>query len=153
MLAAASLSGGCGEVWNNPYPALDGGKNVLYSSFAERPKHLDPVQSYTEDESKFTQQVYEPPLQYHYLKIPYELIPLTAEALPVAKVLEGGKFTQYEIRIRPGVRSRLLIFGRYAIHSSVEPRSKSHSTIIPCSILQIAATKNTLPTRPPTEQQ
>ena len=119
MLAAASLSGGCGEVWNNPYPALDGGKNVLYSSFAERPKHLDPVQSYTEDESKFTQQVYEPPLQYHYLKIPYELIPLTAEALPVAKVLEGGKFTQYEIRIRPGVR--------YQPHPGFNPQVQSLS--------------------------
>jgi hypothetical protein len=43
------------------------GKNILYSSFPERPKHLDPVQSYTEDEARFTQQVFEPPLQYHYL--------------------------------------------------------------------------------------
>src|SRR5688500_18140632 len=58
----------CGEVWNDPYPARERGQNIFYSSFSERPKHLDPVQSYTEDEARFTQQVYEPPLQYHYLK-------------------------------------------------------------------------------------
>src|SRR5207244_4288916 len=84
---------GCGEVWNDPYPAGERGKNIFYSSFAERPKHLDPVQSYTEDEARFTQQVYEPPLQYHYLKRPYELVPLTALEVPKAKVIDGGKFT------------------------------------------------------------
>lgn len=77
---------------------------TLYSSFSERPKHLDPVQSYTEDEAKFTQQVYEPLLQYHYLKRPYELIPLTAVAVPKAREIEGGKYTVYDIRIQPGIK-------------------------------------------------
>src|SRR4051812_24140825 len=95
---------GCGEVWNDPYPAAERGRSILYSSFAERPKHLDPVQSYTEDEAIFTQQVYEPLLQYHYLKRPYQLIPLTAVEVPKPKVVEGGKYTVYEIRIRPGIR-------------------------------------------------
>ena len=95
---------GCGEIWNDPYPADERGKNILYSSFAERPKHLDPVQSYTEDEARFTQQVYEPPLQYHYLKRPYELTPLTAVEIPKPRAIEGGKFTVYEIRIKPGIR-------------------------------------------------
>ena len=95
---------GCGEVWNDPYPAAERGKSILYFSFAERPKHLDPVQSYTEDEAVFTQQVYEPLLQYHYLKRPYELIPLTAVEVPEARSIDGGKFTVYEIRIRPGIR-------------------------------------------------
>ena len=104
LAAACLLAGGCGEIWNDPYPIEDARKNILYSSFSERPKHLDPVQSYTEDEAKFTQQIYEPPLQYHYLKIPYELIPLTAAAVPVAQEVEGGKFTVYELRIKPGVR-------------------------------------------------
>ena len=98
------LLAGCGEVWNDPYPASDRGRNVMYSAFTERPKHLDPAQSYTEDEARFTQQVYEPPLQYHYLKRPYELIPLTAQEVPRAVELQGGKFTQYTIRIRPGIR-------------------------------------------------
>jgi ABC-type transport system substrate-binding protein len=94
---------GCGEVWNDPYPAAERGKNILYSSFIERPKHLDPVQSYTEDEARFTQQVYEAPLQYHYLKRPYELAPLTAVEIPKARSIEGGRFTVYEVRIRPGI--------------------------------------------------
>ncbi|MCD6044626.1 MAG: extracellular solute-binding protein family 5 [Burkholderiales bacterium] len=94
----------CGEVWNDPYPASERGRNILYTFFVNRPKHLDPVQSYTEDEAYFTQQVYEPPLQYHYLKRPYELVPLTAVEVPKAREIEGGKFTAYEIRIRPGIR-------------------------------------------------
>ena len=93
---------GCGEVWNDPYPASERGKNILYSAFVQRPKHLDPVQSYTTDESQFTRQVYEPPLQYHYLKRPYELVPLTAVEVP--KPRQEGGLTVYEIRIRPGIR-------------------------------------------------
>src|SRR5215212_8545869 len=94
----------CEGAWNDPYADSQSGGSVLYSSFIERPKHLDPVQSYTEDEAKFTQQVYEPLLQYHYLKRPYELIPLTALEVPKAREIEGGKYTVYDIRIRPGIQ-------------------------------------------------
>lgn len=104
LLLLAFLAAGCTDVWNDPYPASDRGSNILYSAFTERPKHLDPVQSYTEDEARFTQQVYEPPLQYHYLKRPYELVPLTALEVPKPVEIQGGKFTVYTIRIRPGIR-------------------------------------------------
>ena len=91
-------------MWNDPYPHDEGGKSILYTSFVARPKHLDPVQSYTEDEALFTQQVYEPLLQYHYLKRPYELVPLTAVEVPKPRAIEDGKFTVYEVRIKPGIR-------------------------------------------------
>src|SRR5688500_10431386 len=104
LLILLPFLGGCGDVWNDPYPAAERGKNILYTSFVNRPKHLDPVQSYTEDEAQFTQQVYEPPLQYHYLKRPYELVPLTAEEVPKPRSIEGGKFSVYEIRIKRGIR-------------------------------------------------
>lgn len=114
LLALAAFLSGCGEVWNNPYPTQDGGRNILYSAFTERPKHLDPVQSYSEDEAEFNAQVYEPPLQYHYLKRPYTLIPLTAEALPRPRTVDAAgrdvppdsprvAYTLYEVRIRPGI--------------------------------------------------
>ena len=100
------LLAGCGEVWNDPYPAAERGANILYSVFSERPKHLDPAQSYASDESIFTRQVYEPPLQYHYLKRPYELIPLTAAEIPRPRtVVRGGAtYSVYEIRLKPGIR-------------------------------------------------
>jgi len=104
LLIGLAFLAGCGEVWNDPYPTAERGKNIYYAAFTERPKHLDPVQSYTTDESVFTRQVYEPPLQYHYLKRPYELVPLTAAEMPKAREIEGGKYTVYEIRIRPGIR-------------------------------------------------
>ena len=78
LIAVALLAGCSGAPWNNPYPAAEDGANILYSSFSERPKHLDPVQSYSANEITFTAQIYEPPLQYHYLKRPYVLIPLSA---------------------------------------------------------------------------
>ena len=82
MLGALTMAA-CDGTWNNPYPAAEKQQNTHYSSFELRPKHLDPAQSYSSNEVVFTGQIYEPPLQYHYLKRPYELIPLTAEAVPV----------------------------------------------------------------------
>lgn len=115
---AALLLTGCGDgLWNNPYRGADAGANILYSSFTERPKHLDPVQSYSENEFTFIGNIYQPPLQYHYLKRPYELIPYTAVEMPKPVYLDAqghplpegapaGKvaFSEYVIRIRPGIR-------------------------------------------------
>ncbi len=117
LIAIAFLAGCSGASWNNPYPASDAGKNILYSSFAERPKHLDPVQSYSSNEITFTAQIYEPPLQYHYLKRPYTLIPSAAERVPVPRYYDARNrllpenapardiaYTVYEIPIKRGVR-------------------------------------------------
>ena len=117
LLAAAVVAGCSGAPWNDPYKAGDAGANIFYSSFSERPKHLDPVQSYSSNEITFTAQIYEPPLQYHYLKRPYTLIPLTAEAIPEPQYLDakGNRLpatapardiahTVYEVRIKRGIR-------------------------------------------------
>jgi ABC-type transport system substrate-binding protein len=115
LLLGAACIAGCGQIWNSPYPSEDRGKNIFYTAFTERPKHLDPVQSYSEDEAEFNAQIYEPPLQYHYLKRPYTLVPMTAEAVPkpqyvdahdnpVAAEAEDVAYSVYEIRIRPGIR-------------------------------------------------
>jgi len=114
--AAALALGGCGDVWNDPYPAAERGANILYASFIERPKTLDPARSYTSDEWGFIQQIYEPPLQYHYLKRPYELIPQSALEVPQPRLLDrdgrelpadapAGQVatSEYLIRIRPGI--------------------------------------------------
>ena len=71
-LALLALLAACsGDTLNNPYPARDSHANVLYKPFSERPKHLDPAQSFSATEAEFTAQIYEPVLQYHYLKRPY----------------------------------------------------------------------------------
>lgn len=116
LFLTAALLGGCGGVWNNPYPKEEHGRNILYSAFSERPKHLDPAQSYSENESTFTAQIYEPPLQYHYFKRPYTLVPATAREVPRPRFLDaagrllpdnadaaGVAYSLYEIRIRPGI--------------------------------------------------
>ena len=107
----------CGQAWNDPYPAADAGRNILYTAFTDRPKHLDPAQSYAEDEITFTGQIYEPPLQYHYLKRPYELIPATVEQVPVPRFYDAAgrelphdapvervAESVYELKLKPGIR-------------------------------------------------
>ncbi|RKU25832.1 peptide ABC transporter substrate-binding protein [Candidatus Poribacteria bacterium] len=105
----------CG-IPNNPYPKSQQNEEIYYNTFDEEPKHFDPAVSYSSDEYRFIQQIYEPPLQYHYLKRPYELIPLTAEAVPQPQYFDasGKALPQgapaasvaravYEVRIRPGI--------------------------------------------------
>ncbi len=70
------------EVWNSPYCNIDTKKEILFSSFSIPPKHLDPVISYSSNEWEIISQIYEPPLQYNYLKRPYTLEPLTLKAMP-----------------------------------------------------------------------
>lgn len=73
---------------NNPYPAELVASNTLIYTFDERsPRYLDPVASYSNPESAYTYQIYEPPYGYHYLKRPYELTPKAA-----AQVVEPSYF-------------------------------------------------------------
>ncbi|MGR9046042.1 MAG: ABC transporter substrate-binding protein [Gammaproteobacteria bacterium] len=101
---------------NNPYSKVESGLAVLYSSFSERPKHLDPAVAYSANEYTFIGQIYEPPFQYHYLKRPYQLAPLTAVKMPEVDYFDSsGKklpdnaqdfeiaFTEYRIEIKPGI--------------------------------------------------
>ncbi|MBT6419626.1 MAG: ABC transporter substrate-binding protein [Gammaproteobacteria bacterium] len=105
-------------VLNNPYSAAAvENQAVLYSSFSERPKHLDPAKSYSSNEYVFIGQIYEPPFQYHYLKRPYELEPLTAAQMPEVIYLDSDEnvlakdapaeniaYSDYIIDIKPGIK-------------------------------------------------
>ena len=117
LLCLAGLTACDGQSWNNPYPASQAGANILYSAFTERPKHLDPVQSYSSNEYAFIAQIYQPPLQYHYLRRPYELVPFGALELPQPQLYDAAgrrlpddaaaaevAYSDYVIRVRPGIR-------------------------------------------------
>ena len=116
LITVLLLLAGCG-VLNHPYRKNEHGQNYLYDTFREPPKHLDPAVSYSSGEYTYLQQIYEPPLQYHYLKRPYELIPLTVREVPepVYYNAEGNRLTEgapseqvaravYTLRIVPGIR-------------------------------------------------
>jgi ABC-type transport system substrate-binding protein len=116
FLLSVVLTGCENATWNSPYPSAEKTENTFYTSFALRPKHLDPAQSYSSNEIVFTGQIYEPPLQYHYLKRPYTLIPLAATGVPQPYYEdEQGQrlpadaprgqiaYSVYEIHIKPGV--------------------------------------------------
>lgn len=109
------LSGCDFNAINSPYSEQDQNATILYSSFSLRPKHLDPARSYSSNEATFTGQIYEPPLQYHYLKRPYTLEPLTAGAMPTVSFYSAQNellgtddpqpvaYSVYQINIKKGI--------------------------------------------------
>ncbi|MCK4738791.1 MAG: ABC transporter substrate-binding protein [Deltaproteobacteria bacterium] len=114
LLLLSSTIGGC--VPNNPYRSSESNKNIFYKTFSEAPKHLDPARSYYSDEFDILAQIYEPLIQYHYLKRPYELVPLTAKSVPTLTYFDKDKKTLpddvspekvdravYEISIKEGI--------------------------------------------------
>ncbi len=116
-LLLGALLAGCGDgAWNNPNPPKLPGKNTYYSVITRvPPKHLDPAISYASDESLFIDQIYQPPLGYHFLKRPYELIPLGLESLPEVEYLDASgqsvprdsdaiAFTRYILTLRDDLR-------------------------------------------------
>jgi ABC-type transport system substrate-binding protein len=109
---------GCSDApLNNPYSnESQQAEETLYSSFSARPKHLDPARAYSSNEYAIIGQIYEPPLQYHYLKRPYQLEPLLVEGLPTVRLLDKeGKqlpstaaekevvFSEYEITLKADI--------------------------------------------------
>lgn len=112
------ICSGCSEPpWNNPYPAGQDQASILYDHFSERPKHFDPVRSYSSNEYRFLGQIYEPPLQYHFLKRPYELTTLTASEMPKVTYFDQNEqelpedaeidqiaWSTYRITIKPGIQ-------------------------------------------------
>ena len=118
LLSAASVLGLLAGCNNNPYPVGAERSNTLFFSFDERsPRYLDPTASYSNPETAYTFQIYEPLYGYHYLKRPYELTPKAAtqvvkphyldkngQALPEDAAAELIAESVYDIPIRPGMR-------------------------------------------------
>lgn len=97
---------------NDPRPSTT--PNTRFLSFSSAPKSLDPARSYSLNEITFIGQIYEPPLQTHYLDRPYHLAPLTAKRMPTVTYLDTNKqpvtkthraiaFTRYTITLQPNI--------------------------------------------------
>ncbi len=108
---------GCDQqVWNNPHENDSVDAKIGYASFSEPPKTLDPAKSYSADEARFTGQIYQPVLEYDYLKRPYTLVPSVATSLPLVQYFDNDDkplaadapvdqiaFSLYEIGINPKI--------------------------------------------------
>jgi len=116
LLITTILFTGCQTPLNNPYSTSEDGKNIYYNTFYAQPKTLDPARAYSSDEYRIICQIYEPPLQYHYLIRPYKLIPLTTRTMPLPRYFDkSGNLlssnppmekvyrTVYTIQIKKGV--------------------------------------------------
>jgi oligopeptide transport system substrate-binding protein len=115
-----------GGLWNDPYPAADEGKSILYTAFTERPKHLDPAQAYSENEYEFLAHIYSPPLQYHYLKRPYQLVPLAASEMPRVTYLDKDRR-----RLPDKVAAERIAYSVYEIHIKPNMRYQPHPAFVP----------------------
>ena len=48
----------CGdEPLNSPYPGINSKQKILFTSFSEQPKTLDPAKSYSSNEYKFVDKI------------------------------------------------------------------------------------------------
>ncbi|MBA3057023.1 MAG: ABC transporter substrate-binding protein [Gammaproteobacteria bacterium] len=109
---------GCTEVSNNPHATGSEKTNTLFVPFSNRsPKYLDPASSYSNDETPYTYQIYEPPYGYHYLKRPYTLVGRAAleiasphyldkagQTLPDNAPGELIAETFFDIKLKPGIK-------------------------------------------------
>ena len=102
-------------VWNSPHTQENVTKQILFAAFSTPPKRLDPVISYNANEWAIIGQIYEPPLQYNYLKRPYELEPLTLKEMPAITYFNANgipvdenyphiAFSEYRLTLREDVR-------------------------------------------------
>lgn len=89
--------------WNNPYPRGWVHENTLFSAFSAPPKTLDPVKSYSSNEWVFLANIVEPPLQYHYLKRPYQLEPLILTQMPTVHYDAASDTSSYTLHLRDDV--------------------------------------------------
>ena len=144
MFLSVLFLAACSGPPNSPYPAGQAGQSILYSAFSERPKHLDPARSYSENEYVFIGNIYEPALQYHFLKRPYELEPLTVATLPKVRHLDAQghevapdspalAFTEYELRLKPGIR--------YQPHPAFARKADGSPRYVPMDPAELARTE------------
>ncbi len=124
VLLLSLLLAACGE-WNSPYPAGDDSKATLYTAFTGRPKHLDPAQAYSENEYEFLANIYAPPLQYHYLKRPYELVPLAASAMPTVRYYDKQQHV-----LPDDAPAEKIVSSVYEIHIRNDMRYQPHPAFV-----------------------
>jgi len=113
LIGLTFLLSSCSNIWNNPHDIAMLKDEILFSSFASPPKHLDPVISYNANEWSFISQVYEPLVQYNYLQIPYKLEPLTLQFMPRVSYLDSNQqpvqqskqaaFTKYTFTLKKDI--------------------------------------------------
>ncbi len=114
---------------NNPYSDAEQGQSVLYSSFSERPKHLDPAVAYSSNEYAFIAQIYEPPFQYHYLKRPYQLVPLTATEMPRIEY-----FNQQDEMLTGVIDEQQIAYTKYTISLKRGIQYQQHPAFLPSNL-------------------
>jgi len=111
------------NIWNNPYQSEKIKTETLFSSFSIPLKRLDPVVSYSANEWAIIGQIYEPPLQYNYLKRPYKLEPLTLSKMPSIRYLdkEGNEVDE---------NSGDVIFSEYRLDLQKDVKYQNHPSFV-----------------------
>ena len=123
LILSLLISNLYGTIWNSPHTDINEKKETLFSSFSLPPKHLDPVVSYSSNEWAIISQIYEPPLQYNYIKVPYELEPLTIKEMPTIIYLDKNKNSVEE-------NSTHLVYSKYILKLRTDIKYQPHPSFI-----------------------
>jgi ABC-type transport system substrate-binding protein len=103
---------------NDPYRPGESSSKTYFTFATSEPSKLDPATSYYSHEAVIIDNVCETPYQYHFLKRPYEVIPLMAESMPAIEYLDdkgkpiddkdppASKISKvaYTIKIKKGIK-------------------------------------------------
>ncbi|MCX2981033.1 peptide ABC transporter substrate-binding protein [Halieaceae bacterium IMCC14734] len=102
------------------------------------PKHLDPAISYASDESLFISQIYDSPLGYHFLKRPYELIPVAMRSLPETEFLDANR-EPVSVTGEPIAYTRYILTLRDDLHYQPHPSFATDADGAPLYLFKTAA--------------
>jgi oligopeptide transport system substrate-binding protein len=102
LLSLVALLRACGSEQNDPYPRAERGAATSCTPPSPSAPSISIRCSPTaRTRSPSLYQIYEPPLQYHYLKRPYVLEPATADGMPAARLDATGASCPADAPIRP----------------------------------------------------
>ena len=123
MLILSIVSSASANMWNSPHNTKKVKEDILFSSFSIPPKKLDPVVSYSSNEWAIIGNIYEPPLQYNYLKRPYKLEPLTLKKMPTITYLDSNG-------VEVGEDSDSVVFSKYRLELREDIEYQNHPSFV-----------------------
>jgi ABC-type oligopeptide transport system substrate-binding subunit len=116
VLCIALIGVGLTQCSNCPYRPGEVAEKTRYFWLLAPTTKLDPARAYYDHEALTIDNIYESPFEYHYLKRPYEVVPLTCQEIPRPEYFDaaGNRLdmntsisliarVEYTIRLKPGI--------------------------------------------------
>ncbi len=116
---------------DNPYLEYDPDSATLYVDTDSLDDYTDPSASYFRDSLELIGCTYEPPLTYHYLKRPYELVPLTAKKMPIPEYYREIYITEESENKKETRKTKYVKCTLEELYKAMDKGSQSGNAVLP----------------------